>query len=89
MYRLRHRPGTLFAGDGLEGHRALARWLESRNPRHRHFQRGAGEGQSRHLQPVRGAARAADPEPGEILQPGRRGLADRARNPRHRAIPSA
>ncbi len=29
--------------------------------RHRHFQRGAGEGQGRHLQPVRGAARSADP----------------------------
>ena len=52
-------------------------------------QRGAGEGQGRHLQPVRGAARVADPEAGEILQPGRRGLADRARNPRHGAVPPA
>ena len=39
---------------------------------------GAREGQGRHLQPVRGAARPADPAPGEILHAGRRPLADRA-----------
>ena len=39
---------------------------------------GAGEGQGRHLQPVRGAARPADPDAGEILHADRRTLADHA-----------
>ena len=66
----------------------LAGWRD-RHPRHRYVRRRAGEGQGRHLQPVRGAARAADPTAGEIFQPGRRALADRARDPRHGAVPPA
>ena len=73
----------------LKGLGAGARRLPRRDPRHRLVRRSAGEGESRHLQPVRGAARPADREPGEILHPGRRELADRARNPRHGAVPPA
>ena len=43
--------------------------------------------QGRHLQPVRSAARAADPAPDQIFHADRRHLADRARDPRHGAVP--
>ena len=48
----------------------LAR-LADRDHRHRSVAGSAGEIQGRHLQPVRGAARPADPDAGEILHPGR------------------
>ncbi len=54
-----------------------------RDPRHRSVERGAGESQGWHLQPVRGAARIADPDAAEILLAIRRDLADLARDPQH------
>ena len=51
--------------------------------------RGDRARQGRRLQPVRGAARPADPAACEVLQQGRRYLADRAGNPRHGAFPHA
>ena len=44
---------------------------------------------ARRLQPVRGAARAADPVSDQIFRQGRRGVADRPRHPRDGEIPAA
>ena len=84
-----HRPGALFARHDAQGDGQRARRLAHRDRRHRSLDRGAGEGQGRHLQPVRGAARPADPAAGQVFHAGRRDLADRAGDPRHGAVPAA
>ena len=82
------RPGAVFAGDVPEGDGAAGCRLADRHPRHRPLERGARKGESRHLQPVRGPARPADSDAGQVFHAGRRDLADRARDPRHGAIPA-
>ena len=52
------RSGALFAGDVPEGNGRRAQRLARRDRRDRPFAGGPGEIQGRHLQPVRGAARA-------------------------------
>ena len=80
-----HRAGALFARDVRSRNgRALAGWRIEIVATDL-SQRGAGEGQGRHLQPVRGAARPADPVAGQIFHAGRRHVADRAGYPRHGA----
>ncbi len=44
-------------------------------------------GQGGPIQPVRGAARPADSDAGQVFQQGRRAVADRAGNPRHGHVP--
>jgi chemotaxis protein methyltransferase CheR len=51
--------------------------------------RGFGESAGRPLQPVRSAARAADPAPDQAFLANRRAVADRAGHPRHGQIPPA
>jgi len=86
VHRGLDRAGALFAGDDPARVQRQARRLSRRDYRHRYFRRGPDARQGRHLQPVRSAARIADPASGEVFQPGRRNLADRARDPRHGAI---
>ena len=63
--------------------------LAHRDRRHRSVAGGAGKIQGRHLQPVRGAARPADPDAGEVFHAGRRTLAAQCRDPRHGAASAA
>ena len=82
-----HRPGALFARHVPEGdgHRTRAAGA-SRSSRTDLSTEVLEKAKSRHLQPVRGAARPADPDAGQVLHPGRRHLADRAGDPRHGAV---
>src|SRR5262249_52794391 len=75
------RTGAVFARDVPARDAEQARRLANRDPRHRHLQRSAGEGEGGTLHAVRGPARTADRAPGQILFASRRIVADRARNP--------
>ena len=63
--------------------------LAGRDRRDRPVAGGAGEVQGRNLQPVRGAARPADPDAGQVFHADRRAVAAQRRYPRHGAAPAA
>ena len=63
--------------------------LAHRDRRHRPVAGGARKIQGRHLQPVRSAARTADPAAGEVFHPDRRTVAAQCRHPRDGAASAA